>query len=741
MKKLLLLALVTIFTFSLASAQTNKAVYGPLVGDAAGEIFATNGMSIEVELWVRTDPGNPEVIVGVAHALMSHDPIIATRNGMIPEPEWAMPEWESFWVDGPFVNDPTDDYPIPVDHTAEVQAALWVVFNPPVGDPLDTGGDWVKYGTWLMDMNTGIPTDITYCEALLEGWYPHSNQGTSWSFFAPPGGSVTPEQDFACIFVSANTDPEFTLCPEGGCADAGMPICFDLAGSDLDGLDDLHITQIAGPGGYVEDVGGPGGVTSGTWCWDDPVAGSYDLIFELNDNAGGTALCQFSLEVSDITFEIDCAPGFPGATVIIPVTLHTCAFETGGIEFLASWDPIALELVSVEPASRIDFGNEYFYWNVGDPCDPPCDPGGAVRVTWISDINNGVPHPPAGPGSEPVFNLIFQINPDLPWGMTVPVAFLNQHYSDNTISDESGYVWWTPEQIDGCVEVVDPGDFKGDPNWNGWFYEIGDAVLVARRLIHGYVVWSEDGTWNDEYQEAAGDLNNTGFVDIGDLVWFINIINDLADPPMKVEPSSASAEVSMPEIIGDNMEITLEAGIDVGGVLISIEHSDVELGTPVANNGMEILYHDADGVMNVVVYSMDANTLPAGNSSLFTIPVVSNDGGSMSFAEVSSADSYGRLMETVASLEAPIPTAYAVDQNYPNPFNARTQIGIALPEASDVNVDIYSVTGQLVESISGHYEAGNHSIEWNASDVSSGVYFYKVAAGDFSQTMKMTLLK
>jgi hypothetical protein len=362
-------------------------------------------------------------------------------------------------------------------------------------------------------------------------------------------------------------------------------------------------------------------------------------------------------------------------------------------------------------------------------------------VTWISDINNGIPHAPAGPGADPVFNLVFEIDPAVPWGMVIPVEFLNQHYSDNTISDETGYIWETPDQVNGCVEVMDPGDFKGDPNWNGWYFEIGDAVLVARRLIHGPIVWTEDGTWNDEYQEAAGDLNNNGFVDVADLVTFINIINDLIDPPYKVEPSPAEAVVSMSEVIGDNMEVTVEAGIDVGGVLVSINHSGVELGAPVANNGMELLYHDNGSVINVVVFSMEANTLPAGTSALFTVPVLSNEGGSMSFAEVSSADSYGRLMETVASLEAPLPTAFGVEQNYPNPFNARTQIGVALPEASDVNVEIYSVTGQLVESISGHYEAGNHSITWDASNVSSGVYFYRVTAGDFSQTMKMTLLK
>jgi hypothetical protein len=741
MKKLLLLALVTIFTFSLASAQTNRAVFGPLVGDDAGDIIATNGMAIGVPLWVRTDPGNPADIVGVAHGLMTANAIIATRNGIDVEPDYDVPNWEQNFLDGPYYHNPGDAFPIPEEWTCEMQGALYTVFNPPYpgSHPLNTNGEWELYGTWQMVVNTGIPVDELYCDSMAMGYYPHSGQGTSWAFEG--GGGVVPEQDYACIWISSNTDPVFTECPAGGCADAGMEICYALAGTDVDLLDDLHIVQTAGPGVYTEDVGGPGGATSGTWCWDDPVAGNYHLIFELRDNAGATILCEFDLDVTDITFEMECVAGFPGATVVVPVILHTCAFETGGIEYLAGWDPTVLELVSVEPLDRIDFGNEYFYYNVGDPCDPPCDPGGAVRVTWISDINNGVPHAPAIAGSDPVFNLVFQIDPAVPWGMVIPIEFLNQHYSDNTISDESGYIWWTPAQINGCVEVLDPGDFKGDPNWNGWFYEIGDAVLVARRLIHGYVVWSEDGTWNDAAQEASADLNLNGFVDVGDLVWFINIINDLVDPPFKVEPSSAAAEVSMPEVIGDNMEVSINAGIDVGGVLVSIEHSGVELGAPVADNGMDLLYHDADGVMNVVVFSMDANTLPAGNSNLFTIPVISNENGSMSFAEVSSADYYGRLMETVASLEAPLPTTYAVEQNYPNPFNARTQIGLALPEASDVTVDIYSVTGQLVESISGHYEAGNHSITWNAADAASGVYFYRVTAGDFSQTMKMTLLK
>jgi hypothetical protein len=526
MKKLLLLALVTIFTFSLASAQQyplNKVVFGPLVGDDAGQIVVTNDMpNVVVDCWVRSDPDIPAPIFGIAHGLMSEDVVILNRNDFFWDPYYDVPEWGQTFQDE-YVHDPDDNFPIPPGHTAEVTTGIYD-FPQGEGDPMDTQGEWDYYGYFLMDMNGGLEEEAEYCPFSM-GWLPHSEQGTNWAFEAPPGGSDIPAQSYACLWVTANTDPVFTLCPETSCADAGMAICLDVAGSDVDVLDDLHITLIGGPGVYIEETGGPGGSTTGKWCWDEPMEGEHVVTLQLADGSGGFAICEFTVGVSPITFEIDCVTGFPGVPVVVPVRLHTCAFETGGIEFLATWDPLALHLVTVEPASRIDFGEEYFYWNSGDPCEE-CPPGGAVRVTWISDINNGVPHPPAPPGSDPVFNLIFDVDPALPWGMEIPVEFLNEHYSDNTISDPSGYVWWTPVHDDGCVQIEGAESFKGDPNMNGWFYEIGDAVLVGRRLIHGYGVWAENGTTDDDaLQESAADLNNNGFADVGDFITFIRIIN------------------------------------------------------------------------------------------------------------------------------------------------------------------------------------------------------------------------
>jgi hypothetical protein len=91
--------------------------------------------------------------------------------------------------------------------------------------------------------------------------------------------------------------------------------------------------------------------------------------------------------------------------------------------------------------------------------------------------------------------------------------------------------------------------------------------------------------------------------------------------------------------------------------------------------------------------------------------------------------------------ETPVPKAFSLAQNYPNPFNAQTTIKFSLRNESDVRLNIYNITGQLVEVISGHFAAGNNSVIWDASKAASGVYFYKMSVGDITETRKMVLVK
>ena len=93
-------------------------------------------------------------------------------------------------------------------------------------------------------------------------------------------------------------------------------------------------------------------------------------------------------------------------------------------------------------------------------------------------------------------------------------------------------------------------------------------------------------------------------------------------------------------------------------------------------------------------------------------------------------------------IETSLPVHFALLQNYPNPFNPTTEIGFALPTASDVRLDVFNTLGQTVATlVDGPLEAGEHTLLWDASNMASGVYFYRLTTGAFAETKKMVLLK
>lgn len=88
------------------------------------------------------------------------------------------------------------------------------------------------------------------------------------------------------------------------------------------------------------------------------------------------------------------------------------------------------------------------------------------------------------------------------------------------------------------------------------------------------------------------------------------------------------------------------------------------------------------------------------------------------------------------------PLVYSLAQNYPNPFNPSTVITFSLPETQIVKLRIFDVLGrEVISLVNGKINAGSHEIEWNAKDIPSGVYFYKLEAGSFTDTKKMILIK
>lgn len=85
---------------------------------------------------------------------------------------------------------------------------------------------------------------------------------------------------------------------------------------------------------------------------------------------------------------------------------------------------------------------------------------------------------------------------------------------------------------------------------------------------------------------------------------------------------------------------------------------------------------------------------------------------------------------------------YYLQQNYPNPFNPSTKINYGLRKSGNVEITVYNVLGNKVATlVNGYKSAGKHSVDFNASNIASGIYFYKISTPDFIQTKKMILEK
>lgn len=102
------------------------------------------------------------------------------------------------------------------------------------------------------------------------------------------------------------------------------------------------------------------------------------------------------------------------------------------------------------------------------------------------------------------------------------------------------------------------------------------------------------------------------------------------------------------------------------------------------------------------------------------------------------------LERTTTNLEpiSEIPGGFSLEQNFPNPFNPTTNIEFSIPETSNVTLEVFSIQGQRVATlVDGTLNAGTHSVNFNAANLPSGMYMYRIQAGNFTKVNKMTLVK
>jgi hypothetical protein len=127
-------------------------------------------------------------------------------------------------------------------------------------------------------------------------------------------------------------------------------------------------------------------------------------------------------------------------------------------------------------------------------------------------------------------------------------------------------------------------------------------------------------------------------------------------------------------------------------------------------------------------YSFTDKTITFG-SYAYRLKQLDNDG----------AHTYSDVIEVNA---VQIPNGFLLNQNYPNPFNPSTKINYSIPVDSRVQLLVYGITGEQVKSLVNEYQtAGIYTVDFDASVLSSGIYFYKIIANNFLQIKKMSVLK
>jgi hypothetical protein len=265
----------------------------------------------------------------------------------------------------------------------------------------------------------------------------------------------------------------------------------------------------------------------------------------------------------------------------------------------------------------------------------------------------------------------------------------------------------------GGIDIVcaDSIDAPGDININGLGYEIADAVMFTNYFINGLAAFGS----HVEGSIAASDTNRDGIaLSVADLVYLIRVVVGDAQPYAKTAPVAANITYG-----NDRFSVDVEMG-----AAYIVMAGDV---TPtLLSNNMDMVYASDGQRTNILVYSTEANQSFSGDFLQVAGEIVSTE-----FATFNGARVAAKVM----------PSTFEVAQNYPNPFNPTTTFKFTVPNGGDWKLGIYNITGQLVESYSGVSETGYETVVWDASDLSSGIYFYRVSTQNESVTKKAVLLK
>jgi hypothetical protein len=253
---------------------------------------------------------------------------------------------------------------------------------------------------------------------------------------------------------------------------------------------------------------------------------------------------------------------------------------------------------------------------------------------------------------------------------------------------------------DGGCDGAGSGDVNGDGN-----ADVLDIVQIVNVIL--------GGSFADDCAAEAADVNGDGSADVLDIVQIVNGILGRSDV----------GDATSAKLIRDNGAMILKANGYIGGVQMTLKHgADFSINKLSASLIDVAAYNTVGNETKLVIVA------PVGEE-LFTFT------GDFEIVDMIVANSKDRV-------NVGVPTALSLSEAYPNPFNPTTSMTLAVPEAGNVSVQVYNIRGQVVATLaSGYMDASTYTLTWDASNVSSGMYFVKAEAAGSVTTQKIVLMK
>jgi len=310
---------------------------------------------------------------------------------------------------------------------------------------------------------------------------------------------------------------------------------------------------------------------------------------------------------------------------------------------------------------------------------------------------------------------------------------------------ESGLEWgyiFDPAGADG--ELFGSGDGGADEpfQFTGYYFTF-NFLAAASALATAYGQFSDPAILVDTDGDGVPDTHpfivyymQLGLDQVSALVATADSLANLGMQGLCVALGQSALAPVLGPVVGDYAGATLTALLTAGvGTVDALTQTAAATGAyavgALAGAGVDVndSDHDFDGTNGRLVFQVGNNCIPRNQY----VAVQSN------WVNTGTAG--------VNSDESLIPKEFALYDNYPNPFNPTTQIAVDLPEAATTEITVWNIMGQRVATLyTGDLNAGHHTLNFDGRDsngkqLTSGMYLYRVAAGKYNATKKMTLMK